>query len=1056
MGEILTGSLVNADKPGSKKGLNVFLIVIIFILLIITFFFIFQKNLESFEKSIAVGDMESIESLPVFEVVGVSDSLIEDKAVVKSNSSNSSVFLSERKALIYNVGYLSMDGESWEEVNFSGDNYTNWIAEDVSFDLTKDYEYVAFFSCTKKLFSWSCPSDWEVVRMNKTQIDPLVDAKVDERKRKRQELIDKYRNDFEELNYDDGLISDETSSSSGGGSSGSSSDSSDDSSEDDVVEESFVGPYVLSTDYGFVNVTASDYDDTYNLTPDKVLDNNLSDFSRWSALGEQWIKFSFEEEKMFEAVNIVFYRGDLRRTNFSVQISTDDVNWQNVFSGQSSGVDSGFENFSFASVNLTYLRLTGYGNDGVDNGGWNSIIEIDFDVLADCVDGEVRTVSCDSSDSAALISERNQTCQDTFWVNDSCEIISCQSGYVLEEGSCVLDAGNYTDLLCPTGYYEGGSECESLAFPTAMGYGRYTTGGRGGQVVKVTTLDGDIYTEGSLRYALEFLSGPRIVVFDVAGEIDVSSALKIENGDITIVGQTAPGEGITIRGAGVDILDDNVIIRHIRIRPGDDYTYSSAPDAINVIGYSGNDISDMIFDHMSLSWGLDEVFSIWPRSATQGNITLQNSLLYEGLRYSKHEQGGSHSRGILIGTDAERVSVLNNLLAHNRRRNPMVNPGTSDIDFVNNLIYNWGEFKLGAAMQIYLPLVRVNILNNYYKAGPDTTHGSGGCSIPYAYLSDDCNEPLYGRGSYYEFPGQGDATIVNNVFDDGSGPEDGRTSSPCFNEPECAAKYFEDSPNFDLRDTPLRQLEGVTDMLSGLDVYDVVLSNSGATVPFRDSIDARIVSEVQGGTGGIIDSPNPLPARALPFATLGTNFFTGLGDMSDGYNWSGSNSESFTVNGYNVNLDQDCTNQGTSEANVQCILDMINEDLPVDIIAYNPTNHTNLYRVGIKTADVGATENLTVIGNAVFDRFWISEGIYYGFDGVQNIDGSIGYSSIENGTPSLDSDDDGMPDYWEDKHCLNSSVEDDSSYDLSAIYTNIEVYFADIAGDFGSELESQC
>ena len=615
---------------------------------------------------------------------------------------------------------------------------------------------------------------------------------------------------------------------------------------------------------------------------------------------------------------------------------------------------------------------------------------------------------------------------------------------------------SYEDLLCPTGTYTNGSPCEELAFPTAEGFGRYTKGGRGGQVVKITTLDGDGVSEGSLRYALEYLSGPRIVVFDVAGEIELSSGLTIENGHITIAGQTAPGQGITIRGAGLNILDGDVIMRHIRVRPGDDYTYSSAPDAINITGYSGNDISNMIFDHMSLSWALDEVFSTWPRSATQGDITLQNSLVYEGLRYSKHEQGGSHSRGILIGTGSERVSVLKNLLAHNRRRNPMVNPDTSDIDYINNVVYNWGEFKLGAAMQIYLPLAGINILNNYYKSGPDSTHGSGGCAPPYAYSSDDCNEPLYGRSSYYYFPGSGDVTITDNVFDDGSGPEDARISSPCFNEPSCAAKYLEDSPDFDLRDTPLREPEGVTNIMSGLDVYDSVLANSGTTVPFRDPIDTRVIDEVQTGTGGIIDSPNPLPARALPFATLGTNFFTGLGDMADGYDWSGANSESFNVGSYTVTLDEDCTNQGSSEANLQCVLDMINADLPSNIIAYNPTDYTNMYRVGIKTADVGSSQSLTISGSAVFDRFWISEGTYYGFDGVQNTDGSTGYAPIESGTPQTDSDDDGIPDSWENLHCLNPLSDDSADYDLSAIYTNIEVYLNDLAGDFGGTLESQC
>ena len=224
---------------------------------------------------------------------------------------------------------------------------------------------------------------------------------------------------------------------------------------------------------------------------------------------------------------------------------------------------------------------------------------------------------------------------------------------------------------------------QTLAFPEAEGFGRFAQGGRGGQVIEVTNLN-DSGT-GSLRAAVE-ASGARTVIFRVGGTIEITSdnnRLRVMNPYLTIAGQTAPGDGILIRGGMLDVQTHDVIVRHLRIRPGP----VAAIDAAQVFAVQG-EIHDVIFDHVSMSWSTDEAFSVFSSLADVHNVTLQWSILSESLDCSTHPEG-CHSKGLLVGaSNLSEVSIHHNLLSHHQDRNPLLSSG--NVDFVNIIIYNWG------------------------------------------------------------------------------------------------------------------------------------------------------------------------------------------------------------------------------------------------------------------------------------------------------------------------------------------------------------------------------
>lgn len=364
------------------------------------------------------------------------------------------------------------------------------------------------------------------------------------------------------------------------------------------------------------------------------------------------------------------------------------------------------------------------------------------------------------------------------------------------------------------------------AFPGAEGYGKYTIGGRGGKVYVVTNLNDR--GPGSLRAAVE-ASGPRTVVFAVSGNIMLTEPLNVSNPYITIAGQTAPGEGITVAGAPVNINTDQVIIRYVRFRLGDYHNYEA--DAIG-----GRGISDIILDHISASWSTDETVSFY----VTDNLTVQWSFITESLRGSVHVKGNHGYGGIWGGAS----SYHHNLMAHHSSRNPrfdgertLADPA---VDMRNNVIYNWGfNSAYGGEGGNH------NIIANYYKPGPATSRGSVNCRIV----------EVSNGGKWY---------VADNYV---------------YGYPKISADNWAGGvqPRVDRMEDIKQHIEFPAPYVithTAEEAYELVLADAGCTLPMRDYIDQRIVEEVRTGTAayggvvtglhsGIIDSQEDV--GGLPF-----------------------------------------------------------------------------------------------------------------------------------------------------------------------------------------------
>jgi hypothetical protein len=395
-----------------------------------------------------------------------------------------------------------------------------------------------------------------------------------------------------------------------------------------------------------------------------------------------------------------------------------------------------------------------------------------------------------------------------------------------------------TSLSCEPNFPDLGPEdnADIPIFPDAVGYGAYTKGGRGGDIIYVTTL-ADTWEEGSLRYALSVAEGPRIVLFKVSGIIELTlpegntSDIQIKNPYVTVAGQTAPGDGICIKNAGIEIQTHNVVIQYLKIRPGDDPVGNNPEnrDAISVVhGYN------IMIDNISASWAIDEVISTWYRPF---KITFQNCIISEGLFDSLHPKG-YHSRGLLIGDHADRVTIYKNVFIHNNRRNALLKGDTKSIDFINNIVYNWGNLSTsshGAGTHFSDrenkgPMEEITIMNNLYIPGP-SSH----------------NEPLFLEGNFYQLDKDSTIYMNENYILNVSGEyiDAVEASTEYNNNIDWISEY--------LVDEPINPVDNVTiDDVTTL--YDSLLDNVGASKPSRDSVDQRVIQDLVDRTGSIIDS----------------------------------------------------------------------------------------------------------------------------------------------------------------------------------------------------------
>lgn len=360
------------------------------------------------------------------------------------------------------------------------------------------------------------------------------------------------------------------------------------------------------------------------------------------------------------------------------------------------------------------------------------------------------------------------------------------------------------------------------AFPGAEGGGMYSFGGRGGKVITVTNLNDR--GPGSFREACE-TGGARIIVFNVSGIIRLESPIIVRAPYVTIAGQTAPGDGVCIAGESFWVDTHDVVVRHMRFRRGETKVHHRDDS------FGGNPIGNIMIDHCSCSWGLDENISFYRHMYDPGegynkeklptvNVTIQNTISSQALDTYNHAFGST------LG--GENCAFVRNLWASNAGRNPSV--GWFGIfNFVNNVVYNWVHRSVDGGDYRAM----FNMVNNYYKPGPLTPRDT---PVGHRIL-----KPEAGRSKL-------DYKVYGRVYADG-------------NIMEGYPEITKDNWNGGIQVEDQADTKGYTEqmrtnvpfvmpyinIMSATEAYDYVLANAGANIPRRDIVDERVIEEVKTG-----------------------------------------------------------------------------------------------------------------------------------------------------------------------------------------------------------------
>ncbi len=420
------------------------------------------------------------------------------------------------------------------------------------------------------------------------------------------------------------------------------------------------------------------------------------------------------------------------------------------------------------------------------------------------------------------------------------------------------------------------ANAQLLAFPTAEGAGKFTTGGRGSVAIaptiyEVTNLT-DVNTVGSFRYACTNGTAARIVVFRVSGIVHLTARLDLK-ANTTIAGQTAPGGGICVSDYPIYLGGNNIIVRYLRFRLSDRNQlvttptncglpvtpFANNPACVPTPNASGNDDafgdngggrSNIVIDHCTMSWSNDEAFTMYKGS----NVTIQWNLLSEPLNYSYHVEPGDvdyerHAYGGIWG--GANTSAHHNLIAHCNGRMPRFdgirNSPTEIVDFRNNVIYNWGSYNTnGGEGGTY------NIVNNYYKYGPNTTSSvSSGVNRRSMLINpyQSTSAPVLPFGKYF---------LTGNYCD----------NSATVTANNWLGATFSGGALSDSATSKVTIPFAITNINTetALEAYNSVLSSVGCSLPNRDTLDARVVNDVINRTGGIIDVQGNYP-HGTPYIT---------------------------------------------------------------------------------------------------------------------------------------------------------------------------------------------